>query len=238
MSLCLLVQGGYFHVEIYIQLSGWAEEGQSTLFAPAVSQVSLLQSNQCAAVKCSGVSCPARYQEHRLPGASLSSCREQKSGSWRRARSGAASLHALWLRAFPRAHLLVSPTSVSRTDAAFCWRTGDLSAVIPSHQAERPWTFAHPRPSPQCPVLDRTPSMAGLLTSEAGPWRWMWAHPKPLSWVGWAGPEPGHRALDLNFGTGGGPIGGDLGVRGFVFEAFMLLCTGFTCLLSQGFRLC
>ena len=38
MSLYLLVEGGYFHMEIYIQLSG--EQKKSMLFASAVSQIS------------------------------------------------------------------------------------------------------------------------------------------------------------------------------------------------------
>ena len=67
-------------MEIYFQLSGGTEEGQSMLFSTAVSQVSLIQSNHCAAVECFGVSCPAPNQEHRLPGTSPSSYREVTQG--------------------------------------------------------------------------------------------------------------------------------------------------------------
>ena len=67
-------------MEIYLQLSGETEEGQSMLFATVVSQVFLIQSNHCAAVECFRVSCPAPHQEHSLPGPSPSSYREVTQG--------------------------------------------------------------------------------------------------------------------------------------------------------------
>ena len=95
-------------------------------------------------------------------------------------------------------------------------------------------------PTVSCSGPDALRSRA--VTSEAGPCRWNWARPKALvsRWVTepWSDQQgPGHRALDSGFGKGGGPRGRDVGVRGVVFEAFILLSTAFTCLFSQGFSM-
>ena len=143
--------------------------------------VSLLQSNQCAVVECFGVSCSAAHQQHRLPGESPSSCREQKSGSWltQGLERGCQPARPAASGPFLGLTCSVSPRSVSG------------SAVIPSTTHREALNPRAPPPLPQCPVLDQTPSVAGLSTSKAGPWRWTWARPKPLSRAESAGPGPG-----------------------------------------------
>ena len=132
MSLYPLVQGGYLHMEIYLQLSRGTEEGQSMLFATAVSQVFLIQSNHCATVECFGVSCPAPHQEHRLPGPSPSSYRELTQGQ-----SGAACLHTLWLQALSSAHLLSFSQVGVYHGCCFLVNSWSLSALIPSQHTHK-----------------------------------------------------------------------------------------------------
>ena len=134
-------------MEIYLQLSRGTEEGQSMLFATAVSQVFLIQSNHCATVECFGVSCPAPHQEHRLPGPSPSSYRELTQGQ-----SGAACLHTLWLQALSSAHLLSFSQVGVYHGCCFLVKSWGLSALIPSHHTHK-GPERSPTPAPPHSVL-------------------------------------------------------------------------------------
>ena len=110
------------------------------------------------------------------------------TGSWHRARSGAASLHALRLQALssgsPALYFLGRCLSQMLLSGE---ELGSLSSHPFLPHTERPWMLTQPRTSPQFPILDQTPSVAGLWPLRPGSAGGCGHVPRPMSWSGWQG---------------------------------------------------